>query len=114
KALRVPDTSIGEYLAIAKLLAAPPGKRINQVIACRGNLWERLLRPLLLAALNTEPEIASARLAAAVLRETLMKGGRAYRPRIASPHLGNTFIDPALDYLKRNGAEVRFGRRLRR
>src|SRR6185503_3157899 len=44
----------------------------------------------------------------------LLKGGRAYRPRIASPHLGSTFIDPALDYLKHHGAEVRFGSRLRR
>jgi squalene-associated FAD-dependent desaturase len=110
---RVPDTSTGEYLAIAKLLAASPSKRIQEVIACGGNLWERLLRPLLLAALNTEPEAASAGLAAAVLRETLMKGGRAYRPRIASPHLGSTFIDPALEYLKSKGAEARFGSRLR-
>jgi hypothetical protein len=110
----VPDTSVTEYLAIARLLSAPSEKRINDVIACHGLLWERLLRPLLLAALNTEPEVASAGLAAAVLRETLMKGGRAYRPRIASPHLGSTFIDPALDYLKRKGTQVRFGSRLRR
>lgn len=111
---RVPGASIGEYLAIAKLLAASPGRRIDEAIACRGKLWELMLRPLLLAALNTEPENASAALAAAVLRETLMKGGRAYRPRIASPHLGSTFIDPALEYLKRKGAEVRLGSRLRR
>jgi hydroxysqualene dehydroxylase len=111
---RVPSTSIREYLAIAKLLVASSGRRIDEVIACRGNLWGRLLRPLLLAALNTEPKTASAGLAAAILRETLMKGGRAYRPRIASPHLGSTFVDPAIDYLKGKGAKVRFGARLRR
>jgi squalene-associated FAD-dependent desaturase len=110
---RVPDTSIGEYLSIARLLAASPGQRIDEVISCGGALWQRLLRPLLLAALNTEPEAASAGLAAAVLRETLMKGGRAYRPRIAAPHIGSTFVDPALEYLKRKGAEVRLGSRLR-
>jgi len=110
---RVPDTSIREYLSIAQLLAASSSKRIDEVIACRGNLWDWLLRPLLLAALNTEPETASASLAAAVLRETLLKGGRAYRPRIAAPHLGSTFIDPALDHLKQKGADVRFGSRLR-
>lgn len=114
KSRRVPDTTVGEYLSIAKLLAASPGSRIDGVISCRGNLWERLLRPLLLAALNTEPESASAGLAGAVLRETLMKGGSAYRPRIASPHLGSTFVEPALNYLQRKGAEVRFGSRLRR
>ncbi len=110
---RVPGTSARDYLPIAKLLAAPSGKRIDEVIDCSGPLWERLLRPLLLAALNTEPETTSAGLAGAVLRETLMRGGRAYRPRIASPHLAATFIDPALDYLKRHRAEVRFGARLR-
>ena len=113
-ARRVPGTSVGEYLAIAKLVAASPSLRIDEVIACSGSLWERLLRPLLLAALNTEPETASAGLAAAILRETLMKGGWAYRPRIAAPHLGSTFIDPALEYLRSNGAELRFGSRLRR
>jgi hydroxysqualene dehydroxylase len=113
KRRRAPDTSAREHFAVAKLLAASPEKRIDEAIACDGFLWERLLRPLLLAALNTEPEGASAALGATVLRETLLKGGRAYRPRIASPHLGNTFIDPALEYLKRHGAEVRFGSRLR-
>jgi squalene-associated FAD-dependent desaturase len=111
---RVPDTSIRGYLAVAKLLTASSDKRIDEVIVCNGPLWERLLRPLLLAALNTEPEAASSGLAAAVLRETLMKGGRAYLPRIASPHLGSTFIDPALAYLKSGGVDVRFGSRLRR
>ncbi|MFL6690927.1 MAG: hydroxysqualene dehydroxylase HpnE [Alphaproteobacteria bacterium] len=110
---RVPETSVREYLAIAKLLAALPSKRIDDVIACSGRLWTRLLRPLLLAALNTEPEAASAGLVAAVVRETLVKGGRACQPRIASPHLSSTFVDPALNYLKSNGAEVRFGLRLR-
>lgn len=114
KRRRVPDTSAREYFAVAKLLVASPEKRVDEAFACDGFLWERLLAPLLLAALNTEPESASAGLAAAVLRETLLKGGRAYRPRIASPHLGSTFIDPALDYLKHHGAEVRFGSRLRR
>lgn len=114
KARRVPDTRFREYAAIGRLLLARGHKRIDQVIPCRGLLWDRLLRPLLLAALNTEPETASAALAAAVLREILLKGGRAYRPRIASPHLGSTFIDPALQYLSDHGADVRFGSRLRR
>lgn len=113
KKRRVPDSSLGEYIALAKLLAPPRGKRIDEVVTCKGPLWELLLAPFLLAALNTQPETASAELAAAVIRETLAKGGRAYRPRIASPHLGAAFIEPALAYLKRKGAPVGFGRRLR-
>jgi squalene-associated FAD-dependent desaturase len=113
KARRVPGSSLGEYLALAKLLVPPRDKRIDEVIACKGPLWEKLLHPFLLAALNTEPETASAALAAAVIRETLAKGGRAYRPRIASPTLGAAFIEPALAHLNRNGVDIRFGQRLR-
>ena len=110
---RVPESSLGEYLAIAKLLARSPGKRIDEVIACKGAVWEKLLQPLLLAALNTDPASGSAELASAVIRESLARGGHAYRPRIASPTLGAAFIDPALAFLKIKGASVTFGARLR-
>jgi hypothetical protein len=68
---------------------------------------------LFLAALNTDPNEASARLAGAIVRETLMAGGRACRPLIAKDGLGAAFIDPALRYLESRGVVVRFGHRLR-
>ena len=114
KSHRVPDTNFGDYAALAGLMWAGKDKHICEVIPCDGALWERLMRPFLLAALNTEPETASAALAGAVVRETLAKGGHAYRPRIAHPTLGAAFIDPALGYLARNGVQIHFGRRLRR
>lgn len=110
---RVPGSSLAEYMALAKLLARSPGKRIDEVIACKGALWDKLLQPLLLAVLNTDPASGSAELASAVIRESLARGGHAYRPRIASPTLGATFIDPALAFLKIKGASVAFGSRLR-
>jgi hydroxysqualene dehydroxylase len=112
-ARRVPGTSAKDYLALLKLLLAKKSDHIRDVIACRGPLWEKLLRPFLLAALNTEPEIASAALAGAVIRESLAKGGNAYRPRIAHPTLASAFVDPALSYLKAQGADVQIGRRVR-
>jgi hypothetical protein len=63
--------------------------------------------------LNTRPEEGSAELAAAVVRETLAKGGRACAPRIASPTLAAAFIEPALAYLAEQGGGVRLGRRAR-
>ena len=114
-ARRVPDTTPLDYLSIGALLLAGKSRRIGEVMACRGPLWERLLRPLLLAALNTEPKDASAGLAGAVLRETLMKGGRAYAPRIAKPTLAAAFVEPALAFLAaQEGAMVHLGQRLRR
>ncbi|HEX2892265.1 hydroxysqualene dehydroxylase HpnE [Vineibacter terrae] len=110
---RVPGSALGEYLALTRLRAPPRGSRIADVIACSGPFWDKLLRPFLLAALNTEPETASAELAASVIRETLLLGGRACRPRIATPSLDAAFIAPALAYLEARGASVRFGQRLR-
>ena len=46
------------------LLRPPRDATIGEVIACRGPLYERLIGPLLLAALNTEPPEGSAALAA--------------------------------------------------
>ena len=110
---RVPGTGAGDYLKYAPLLWASKKAAIGKIVADRGPLWQRLMRPFLLAALNTEPEESSAVLAGQVLRETLAKGGRHYRPRIAHPTLAAAFVDPALDYLKARGATVQLSTRLR-
>jgi len=110
---RVPGTRAGDYLKYAPLLWADKKAAIGKIVTDRGPLWERLMRPFLLAALNTEPEDASAALAGAVLRETLAKGGRYYRPRIAHPTLAAAFVDPALAYLKAKGAAIQLSTRLR-
>ena len=110
---RVPGTRASNYLAIARLLRPPPGATVGDVIACKGALYDRLVGPLLLAALNTAPPEGTAALAASVLRETVARGGRACRPLIARDGLGPTFIAPALAFLAARGVKVGFGRRLR-
>jgi squalene-associated FAD-dependent desaturase len=110
---RVPGTRAADYLALAALMAPHAGRRIDEVIACRGALWDRLIEPFLLAALNTEAKAGSAALAGAVIRQSLARGGRAYRPRIAHPSLSAAFIDPALDFLAARGATIRFGQPVR-
>ena len=111
---RVPDTRVGDYLGLVPLTRPQPGKRVDQAMRCEGVLWERLMEPFLLAALNTEAKSGSADLAGAVVRETLAKGGAAYRPRIAEPTLAAAFVDPAITTLESAGATVRLGRRLRK
>ncbi|HZK98754.1 MAG TPA: hydroxysqualene dehydroxylase HpnE [Caulobacteraceae bacterium] len=110
---RVPAARLLEYLSAFNLMWPRADRRIDAVIACRGPLWESLLEPFLLAALNTEARAGSAALARAVIGETLARGGRAYRPRIADPNLSAAFIDPALAFLGTRGIVVRFGHRLR-
>ena len=112
-ARRVPGTRASDYLSLLPLLSPKRGQRLDQILRVKGALWERLMQPFLLAVLNTEPEAGAADLAAAVLRETLAKGGPAFRPRIAAPSLGAAFIEPALAYLAARGATVRLGRRAR-
>jgi hydroxysqualene dehydroxylase len=114
KARRVPDTKFSDYAGLAGLMWTREPKRICDVIRCEGPLWERLMKPFLLAALNTEPETASAALAGAVIRETLAKGGRAYRPRIAHPTLAAAFVEPAQRYLADRRTSIQLGQRLRR
>ncbi len=110
---RVPGTAVSDYFATAPLFLAGRKKTIADVMTCSGRLYDRLWRPLLLAALNTDPAEASARLAAATMRETLAVGGRACRPLIAAEGLSSAFVDPAIRYLEAQGVSLRYGQRLR-
>jgi squalene-associated FAD-dependent desaturase len=109
---RVPDTRPFEYLPAARLLWASRDKAVGEVIRFSGAVYERLLRPVLLAALNIDPAAGSAALAGAVLRETIGAGGQACRPLIAREGLGTTLIEPALKRLEERGAPVRLGHQL--
>ncbi len=108
KKRRVPGTAAGDYLSFSRLLLAPYEKTICEIVECSGPLYERLARPLWLAALNTDPKEGSAGLAGAVVRETLIAGGKACRPLIARDGLGRVFVEPALQFLADRSIRVRF------
>jgi len=114
RARRVPGTRPGDYLTMARLVLRPGNGTVGTVLPCTGALYERLLEPLLVATLNNDPPAASARLAAAVMRETMAAGGDACRPLVARDGLSSAYVEPALAYLRARGAEVHFGHRLRR
>jgi hydroxysqualene dehydroxylase len=110
---RVPDTGILDYAPLARLLWPGAGKAVGEVIDCRGVLYERLVEPLIVAALNVDAPLGAARLASAIVRETLALGGRACRPLIAREGLGSTLIEPALAHLQQRGVPVRLEHQLR-
>jgi squalene-associated FAD-dependent desaturase len=112
-ARRVPDTGLLDYLALMPLLWAAQGKPVGDTIPCQGTLYQRLVQPLLLAALNVDPPEGSAGLAGAVVRETLLAGGQACRPLIARDGLSAVLVEPAIRLLQDNGASVQFGHELR-
>ena len=110
---RVPDTKIGDYLALTPLIWSSTSTLVGDAIPCTGTLYDRLVQPLLLAALNVDPPKGSAGLAGAIVRETLLAGGQACRPLIAREGLSAVLVDPAIKLLHEKGASVNFGHELR-
>lgn len=113
EARRVPDTGLLDYLALMPLIWAKPDRLVGKTIPCEGTLYQRLVQPLLLAALNVDPPEGSAGLAGAIVRETLLAGGQACRPLIAREGLSAVLVEPALKLLQQKGASVRLGHELR-
>ena len=110
---RVPGTRAADYAVLAAFMGGHPGQRMDQAIKTTGPVWEKMLEPVMLAVLNTDPAEGSMDLAAAVVRESLALGGMASRPRIAEPTLAAAFVEPALAYLASKDVIVRLRRSLK-
>ena len=113
KSSRVPEASLKDHLALAALLNADEHTVIGDFVAADNPLYEKLIEPLSIAIINMPPDSASAALMRNVLKETILKGGRHCQPRIARNSLAQSFVDPALEYLKRHNCEIIFGARLK-
>lgn len=109
RAARVPGTRLRDYLPLARLIWASGDRPLGDIIDGRGPLYERLIAPLFLAALNVAPLTGSGKLAGALVRETLALGGRACRPLIAPHGIGKVLVDPALRFLREKGVTVSVG-----
>lgn len=108
---KVPGASLAEFLPLLSMHRAPPEATVAEWLK-PGELRRRLLDPLAIAALNTMPEVGSARLLGAVVHETLAQGGAACIPLWPHHGLSAAFIDPALARLKLQGAQIFFGSRI--
>ena len=105
---RVPQTGVVDYLSLARLVWTSVDKPIGKLMNCGGPIYDRLLEPLLLAALNITPREGSAKLAGAVIRESLALGGQACRPLLAREGLGSVFVEPAITHLRERGVAIVF------
>ena len=110
---RVPGTGLGAYLAGLRLARAGPSATVADCLDANDPLWARFWEPLCVAALNTAPQEASARLFWLVVRDSFLRGEAACRPLIARDGLAASFVDPALARLRQAGAEISFNSRLR-
>ncbi len=110
-ARRIPDTRLRDYLRLAAVPRIADDRSVAASLP-HDLLYHRLVEPLAVAALNTPADQGLARLLGAVLRETLMRGGAACVPSFPRDGLSESLVDPALQWLHRQGAEVRFGHRI--
>jgi len=110
-AMRVPGTRLIDYLALRGLTSVKGDTTVAAALP-QGRLYHRLIEPLAIAALNTPPEKALARLLGAVVRETLMQGGDACVPQFPRNGLTPALIDPAVAMLEARGASIHLSRRV--
>ena len=108
---RVPETRLSDYAGLLGISRVKDDTVVAESMR-RGRLYWRLVEPLAIAALNTRPQAALARLLGAVMRETLLRGGGACIPRFPREGLSEALIDPALALLASRGATVHCNRRI--
>ena len=106
---RVPKTKITDYLQLLALRKAGQDATVADLLDRPGVLYRNLLEPLAVAALNTPPSEALARLLGAVVNETLLAGGAACVPLFPRTDLSASLIEPAVAFLQARGGDLQTG-----
>jgi squalene-associated FAD-dependent desaturase len=109
---RVPGTRLRDYFSLLTLRRAAPDATVAEAFDPDSALYKRLLEPLAIAALNTPPDVALARLLRPVVEQTLLRGGRACIPCLPREGLSESFIDPAVAWLEGRGGRLFTGCRV--
>lgn len=110
---RIPGTKPADYLAALRLFTAKHDATIAETFADGGPLYRYFWEPLAIASLNTPAEKGATRLLLPVVLRIFGKGPEAARPMIARDGLSESFVDPALEYLRQKEGELNFRHRLR-
>jgi hydroxysqualene dehydroxylase len=110
---RIPGTTIGDYWRARAIFRASADATVASVLGPGGAIFERLWKPLAVAALNTEVEAAAVSLLRPVLAETFARGGDACRPLVPRVGLSESLVDPTLRRLQSRRVDIKFGTRLR-
>ncbi|MDD3029477.1 MAG: hydroxysqualene dehydroxylase HpnE [Alphaproteobacteria bacterium] len=113
KKRRIPGTTLAQYLSVLRILLARRNDTTKGLASNKNILYSRFWEPLIIGALNTEPDIASAKLLRNVLSQSFGAGGNACVPLIPKLGLSETFVAPCLNVLRQNGVEMKYYHRLR-
>ncbi len=107
----VPGARLADYAGLLRLRLAGAGDTVGGLLP-HNALYERLIEPLAVSALNTPADAGSARLFWAIVAESLARGGAQCVPCWPKDGLSESFIDPAASYLVAQGGTVRTGHRV--
>lgn len=110
---RIPGTKISDYVKSLIKLATSTGDRVSECMDMASPLYTRFWEPLVIGALNTEPELASSELLANILGQSFAAGGQACIPLIPKVGLSETFVQPCLNVLRQHDVEIKYNHRLR-
>ncbi len=108
---RTPGTRATDHLALRRLTRLTGDTTVEGSFR-HDAFYRRLIAPFAIAALNTPPDVALARLLGQVVRETLMRGGSACIPALPCDGLSQSLIDPAVAWLQTRGHDVLCGQRV--
>jgi squalene-associated FAD-dependent desaturase len=108
---RAPGTHATDHLALLRLRGIADDATVAGSLR-NDTFYRRVIAPLAIAALNTPPEVALARLLGAVMRETLFRGGSACIPAVPREGLSDSLVDPAVAWLEARGCRLVTGRRV--
>lgn len=107
KRRRTPETSLRDYLQGLGLLVAGKNETVSNVISETNNASQEFWVPFCTAVMNTNMDEASAALLGRALREALFATGGGFQAYVPKTSLSNTFVQPALDYIRGRGADIR-------
>ncbi len=110
---RIPGTKPFDYLSALRFMLATKKGTLKGLAGNKNTLYTHFWEPLIIGALNTEPEIASASLLRNVLIQSFGAGGESCIPMIPKVGLSETFVAPCLNVLRQHDTEVKFYHRLR-
>ena len=111
---RPPSMNAWDVLNILKLITAGKRSSLGDIFDTESQVFRQFWEPLAVGVLNTPAELGSAKLLASVFRETFGRGGTACKPRMVKTGLSETFVQPALNFLRQHNFTFRPHSRLRK
>ncbi len=104
--------SLMDLICSKKRMLDNPDQTIASLFSDKPDGYRNFWEPLCRSVLNTPPHLAVARSLAQVFVELGKTGAFEAIPKTAKENLGNTFIEPAIDYLETCAEPVMYGARV--